>query len=1322
MVSFQSVIVLFCNVYNVWCNLIYYLYSNVIELDLLRKSLKACEDSIGYDDKNLRVYVVKAEVLVKLNRREAALESLQQALDLTDTCCDLRTVSEIHRMIKTLACDKTSDTHTETAVAPVPGPVGPTSVAAAVPAPKPVLLPPPPAAKESTKKEPKLGAGVGSVSPAQPAAALAKGKPNGRPPITRAVLCQAHTQLLGQLLGDSRAHYLNSVRSNLSHASGDNIVDDLIALGYLQVNTGNLAAACELFELLLSYRRDLPAAFLALGSAKALLRRFDEALDAFTSCLGIDSKMADAWKRRGQVYTAKGMPAAALADINRALALNDLDPDTFMQRGLTLHMIKDYRAALSDFRTVLQKDPATYSKHPLLFNYAGMCEAQLGNLGLAMASYRSAMELDTSFKEAHMNYAQMLKEEGRYREADTAFAVAERVVQASIGGGGEGQSATPVNTPKGLPPVATAAKSMCSLLAHRSSMYYALGDPLRALQDYLTIDKCAAEFTRHLAPMKHLITDDASADFSIPEAVQNKVNIALCLHGMGCFARAAQAYNTVLASDPNHACWFQKQVLFYTWRLLDTPLDLFNLDHEVLPVLKDAYVKRLSYKYYSVLLNLLRSNSHSSKSSVGNFMCQNTSNATSPAENGFSGGSKRGKGKDMAGDTRSISTAELHDQVSSLMVPEPRKGTDKAPQLPPNIGHSHPVALDGTPVADIHTGQESVRALPCHGDQNTGSGSDGGGGVLPLSLPSDKAGGAPSNEVLLQVVRATRRFGRWIQLDARGFVPNARQHVQFGCAAVEMARLLRKHATCRAGLLKCANLHSPLLMSATDRGVGGGAPRAVDGSGYLVSNARASANANGYKSRTSVLVVNQTRRSVGECAKKQAGVADYATTPAVPGTHLCCWRDFMDISVRWRQISEPNDGVWWIDRFPLQSVVEGFGLQTPLVNGQLKTIRYFSYYPQALQVLSALLQDGFYYSASNEKKTLSKHKLKQILAVISLSQTQAQAQAQAQESMAGAVLTGGSGASSSGRGATPSSSSSSPSSSASAPPGDASELAEIHRVIGEDFYVISPCYNTDPRSWGSGSGGKSPVPDAPSEDLAGPEHRDRRRKTEGTRLTLVRRDPGGFEFTIRTPCTPSRLAYFEQELTVCMADLSVCVAAVLQAGWTGFSEVGDDEEPVVSSDHATPMSLHPVPPAALSELANRVLRKALELFYLWVNFAPLSRGSAACGYAALESAVLAINHMFRRPLPRAVQLDWEAIFTPHCEDFIARVIDWLPICPLDDGSSGSGTDCTGTVAGSALVDGIPMEEVCCNYRSMIRLLSFPKFPENHRYGDAPAVV
>ncbi len=66
--------------------------------------------------------------------------------------------------------------------------------------------------------------------------------------------------------------------------------------------------------------------------------------------------------------------------------------------------------------------------------------------------------------------------------------------------------------------------------------------------------------------------------------------------------------------------------------------------------------------------------------------------------------------------------------------------------------------------------------------------------------------------------------------------------------------------------------------------------------------------------------------------------------------HEYSWRDFMDIAVKWRQISEPNDPVFWIDLLAPEAFAEGFGLQTPMVTGQMNVIRYFPYFESALAV------------------------------------------------------------------------------------------------------------------------------------------------------------------------------------------------------------------------------------------------------------------------------------------------------------------------------------------------------------------------------------
>lgn len=67
----------------------------------------------------------------------------------------------------------------------------------------------------------------------------------------------------------------------------------------------------------------------------------------------------------------------------------------------------------------------------------------------------------------------------------------------------------------------------------------------------------------------------------------------------------------------------------------------------------------------------------------------------------------------------------------------------------------------------------------------------------------------------------------------------------------------------------------------------------------------------------------------------------------------------------------------------------------------------------------------------------------------------------------------------------------------------------------------------------------------------------------------------------------------------------------------------------------------------------------LTMFYYWVNFGPLSRGSAACGYVVLSGLMAAAGWRLTEPLPANVQMDWEAILRPNPEAFIAKARPWL---------------------------------------------------------------
>ena len=120
----------------------------------------------------------------------------------------------------------------------------------------------------------------------------------------------------------------------------------------------------------------------------------------------------------------------------------------------------------------------------------------------------------------------------------------------------------------------------------------------------------------------------------------------------------------------------------------------------------------------------------------------------------------------------------------------------------------------------------------------------------------------------------------------------------------------------------------------------------------------------------------------------------------------------------------------------------------------------------------------------------------------------------------------------------------------------------------------------------------------------------------------------GYDFSIRTASTPQRWQEMHTEM-------SSAFNRIIESLLRLLTEEGNDP--------------------------TLVLQNALEYFYYWVHFAPLSRGSAFCGYVALASSVLAAGHVILSPIPAGMQMDWEAIFEPRVDVFVSRMMEWIVI-------------------------------------------------------------
>ncbi|KAF2298127.1 hypothetical protein GH714_015310 [Hevea brasiliensis] len=165
---------------------------------------------------------------------------------------------------------------------------------------------------------------------------------------------------------------------------------------------------------------------------------------------------------------------------------------------------------------------------------------------------------------------------------------------------------------------------------------------------------------------------------------------------------------------------------------------------------------------------------------------------------------------------------------------------------------------------------------------------------------------------------------------------------------------------------------------------------------------------------------------------------------------------------------------------------------------------------------------------------------------------------------------------------------------------DAKSCSDLYKVVGEDFWLATWCNSTAVEG----------------------------KRLEGTRITLVKMGEHGYDFAIRTPCTPSRWDEYDAEMATAWE--AVCNA------YCGEIYGSTDLD-------------------VLENVRDAILR----MTYYWYNFMPLSRGSAAVGFIVLLGLLLAANMEFDGKIPNGVQVDWEAILNFDPSNFVDSIKSWL---------------------------------------------------------------
>jgi tetratricopeptide (TPR) repeat protein len=153
---------------------------------------------------------------------------------------------------------------------------------------------------------------------------------------------------------------------------------------------------------------------------------FEQALPLWNQVLEMAPQDAAAWSNRGNVQLVLGDPLAAIADQERAMALEPANPEPHLNRGIAEEALQRWGAAETDYRWILEP-PATPAagydpevKAAALYNL-GNVQGSQGNWEAARQSFLAAADSRPGFAMARSSAALAAFQLGELQQAEREF-------------------------------------------------------------------------------------------------------------------------------------------------------------------------------------------------------------------------------------------------------------------------------------------------------------------------------------------------------------------------------------------------------------------------------------------------------------------------------------------------------------------------------------------------------------------------------------------------------------------------------------------------------------------------------------------------------------------------------------------------------------------------------------------------------------------------------------------------------------------------------------------------------------------------------------
>lgn len=233
--SIQELGMLYCNIgacefgnLSLFCLSIHFDHSK--GLNLYRKCIQSCDQSISIDNKCLRAYLIQAASYIAMKKYENAKETCESALQHTSNYSDTQMVKQVKEYLTMINSMINVNVSTSTSILT--------------------------AAQAAASSTPSSSSSSSSLV----SSSKNKNKDDKKSKNSFVITLEHLTTLRDQFIsegdepGKVQRAYLAGARENLSYATGEDVVDDLIGFGYLLVNSSRLNEAEELFNVLLQYK------------------------------------------------------------------------------------------------------------------------------------------------------------------------------------------------------------------------------------------------------------------------------------------------------------------------------------------------------------------------------------------------------------------------------------------------------------------------------------------------------------------------------------------------------------------------------------------------------------------------------------------------------------------------------------------------------------------------------------------------------------------------------------------------------------------------------------------------------------------------------------------------------------------------------------------------------------------------------------------------------------------------------------------------------------------------------------------------------------